>query len=121
MTNEFNKKQITLTSTLYNTYAMKAYNAHFDSKGNIVVKFKIVNNNYGKIDNIDNFNINIKNAKKTTMVSYTKSNYKVTVKGYGEKACTMTIPKSAFKVNKKQIDLRTAKFTISGDVENGSF
>ena len=33
----------------------------------------------------------------------------------------MTIPKSAFKVNKKQIDLRTAKFTISGDVENGSF
>ena len=121
VTNEFNKKQITLTSTLYNTYAMKAYNAHFDSKGNIVVKFKIVNNNYGKIDNIDNFNINIKNAKKTTMVSYTKSNYKVTVKGYGEKACTMTIPKSAFKVNKKQIDLRTAKFTISGDVENGSF
>lgn len=121
VTNEFNKKQITLTNTLYNTYAMKAYNAHFDSKGNIVVKFKIVNNNYGKIDNIDNFNINIKNAKKTTMVSYTKSNYKVTVKGYGEKACTMTIPKSAFKVNKKQIDLRTAKFTISGDVENGSF
>lgn len=121
VSNKYSVKKIDLTGTVYNTCAMKAYDAHFDSKGNIVVKFKIVNNNYGKIDNIPNFKINIKNASKTTVVSYTKANYKVTVKGYGEKACTMTIPKSAFKVNKKQIDLRTAKFAISGDVENGSF
>ena len=121
VSNKYSAKEIDLTGTVYNTCAMKAYDAHFDSKGNIVVKFKIVNNNYGKIDNIPNFKIHIKNASKKTVVSYTKATYKVTVKGYGEKACTMTIPKSAFKINKKQIDLRTAKFTISGDVENGSF
>lgn len=121
VSNKYSAKKIDLTGTVYNTCAMKAYDAHFDSKGNIVVKFKIVNNNYGKIDNIPNFKIHIKNASKKTVVSYTKATYKVTVKGYGEKACTMTIPKSAFKINKKQIDLRTAKFTISGDVENGSF
>lgn len=121
VSNKYSAKKIDLTGTVYNTCAMKAYDAHFNSKGNIVVKFKIVNNNYGKIDNIPNFKINVKNASKKTIVSYSKANYKITVKGYGEKACTMTIPKSAFKVNKKQIDLRTAKFTISGDVENGSF
>ena len=121
VSNKYSAKKITLTSTVYNTCAMKAYDAHFDSKGNIVIKFKIVNNNYGKLDNIPNFNIKIRNASKKNVVAYSKANYKVNVKGYGEKSYTITVPKLAFKVSKNKIDLRTAKITISGETKNGSF
>ena len=52
---------------------MKAYNAKFDSKGNLVVKFMVVNDRYGKINSIPKFKITVKKAKKKTVISYAKA------------------------------------------------
>jgi hypothetical protein len=52
---------------------MKAYNTKFDSKGNLVVKFTVVNDSYGKINSIPKFKITVKNAKKKTVISYAKA------------------------------------------------
>ena len=121
VSNRYKAKKITISSTIYNTYDMKAYDAQFDSKGNIVVKFKIVNNSYGQITDVPKFKINVKNSKNKVIATYSKNSYKVSVKGYGEKACTVTIPKSALKVKKNKVDLRTAKFSITGKFANASF
>ena len=118
--NQYNKKKITVNSTVFNTYDMKAYNAKFDSKGNLVVKFMVVNDSYGKINSIPKFKITVKNNKKKTTVSYTKASYAVIVPSYKGKACTITIPKSCFKVEKNKIDIRTSTIKISGQMANAS-
>ena len=120
VSNQYNSKKITVNSTVFNTYDMKAYNAKFDSKGNLVVKFMVVNDSYGKINSIPKFKITVKNAKKKTVISYAKASYKVIVPSYKGKACTVTIPKSCFKVEKNKIDIRTSTIKISGQMANAS-
>lgn len=120
VSNRYKAKKITVNNTIYNTCNMKAYDAKFDSKGNLVVKFMVVNNSYGKITNIPKFKITVKNSKKKTTVSYSKNSYGVSVKSYKGKSCTVTIPKSCFKVKKDKIDIRTSTITISGRVANAS-
>ena len=120
VSNQYKAKKINVDSTIFNTCDMKAYNAKFDAKGNLVVKFVIVNNSYGKITNIPKFKIKVKNNKKKTTVSYSKNSYIVTIPSYKEKACTVTIPKSCFKTGKDKIDIRTSSITISGRVANSS-
>lgn len=120
VSNQYRAKKIDVDSTIFNTCDMKAYNAKFDSKGNLVIKFVIVNNSYGKITNIPKFKITVKNSKKKTTVSYNKSSYNVTIPSYKDKTCTITIPKSCFKTSKNKIDIRTSSITISGRVANSS-
>lgn len=120
VSNKYKAKKITVNSTIYNTCDMKAYSAKFDSKGNLVVKFMIVNNSYGKITNVPKFKITVKNSKKKTTVSYSKHSYNVTVPSYNKKSCTVIIPKSCFKTNKKNIDIRTSSIIISGHNANAS-
>lgn len=120
VSNQYKSKKISVNSTIFNTYDMKAYNAKFDSKGNLVVKFMIVNNSYGKITNVPKFKITVKNSKKKTTVSYSKHSYNVTVPSYNEKSCTVVIPKSCFKTSKKKIDIRTSSIIISGNDANAS-
>lgn len=62
-----------INSIVFNTYDIKAYNAKFDSKGNLVVKFMVVNDSYGKINSIPKFKITVKKAKKKTVISYAKA------------------------------------------------
>lgn len=118
--NQYKAKKISVNTTIFNTYDMKAYNAKFDSKGNLVVKFMIVNNSYGKITNVPKFKIIVKNSKKKSTVSYSKHSYNVTVPSYNEKSCTVVIPKSCFKTSKKKIDIRTSSIIISGNDANAS-
>ena len=116
--NQYSSKKITISDTLYDTYDMKAYQASFDSNGNLVVKFMIANNSYGKITEVPKFKITVKNGKNKTTASYSKKSYKVSVDSYSAKSYTMTIPKSAFKVNRTKIDLRTSKISITGSQAN---
>ena len=99
---------------------MKAFAASFDEKGNLVVKFKIVNNSYGQITKIPSFRISIKNSSKKTIVNYKDASYKVTVPSYKDKSCTVTIPKSKLAMKKNKIDLRTCKISIIGDFADAS-
>lgn len=119
--NKYNSKKPAISDIPYNTYGMKAYSASFDKKGNLVVKFTVANNSYGKIESIPKFAITVKDTKGNTSVSYKKSSYSVTVKSYSVKNCTVTVPKSSLKKNMKSIDLRTSKITVSGDSANAAF
>lgn len=100
---------------------MKAYHASFDKKGNLVVKFKIVNNSYGQVKKIPNFKISIKTANKKNVANYKKAVYKVTVLSYNDKSCTVKIPKSKLSMKHNQIVLRTCKISITGDFADASF
>ena len=99
----------------YNTYEMKTYSAAFDSKGNLVVKFVVANNSYGKLTKIPDFKITVKDSKKTVVASYKKSSYPISVNSYSEKSYTVVIPKSKLKTKASKIDLRNCSYSISGD------
>ena len=118
--NKYTAKKIAVKDVVYNTSEMKAYNAAFDEKGNLVLKFKLVNNSYGKITNVSKFKVVVKDSAKKTVVSYTKRNYSTSVESYSDKECTIKIPKSALKKNYKNIDLRTAKISITGNFASSS-
>ena len=113
--NKYIGKKLTISDISYNTYGMKAYSAVFDSKGNLVVKFVIANNSYGKLTTIPDFKITVKDSNKKVVVNYKKSSYGVSVKSYSEKSYTVTIPKSKLKKSADKIDLRNCKYTITGD------
>lgn len=118
--NKYSSDKISISDTMYNEYDMKAYSASFDTKGNITVKFIIANNSYGKLENIQNLKVTIKDSQKNTIARYKKNSYPVNVKSYSDKSYTITIPKSALKKSKSKIDLRTSKITITGKTANAS-
>lgn len=112
--NSFKSAKADIQDIPYNTAEMRAYSAAFDKKGNIVVKFMAVNNNYGTISGISNFKVTMKNSKKTTTAIFKKASFAASVPSYKSAAYTVTIPKSCLKTSKNKIDLRTSKFVISG-------
>ncbi len=112
--NSFKSAKADIQDIPYNTAEMRAYSAAFDKKGNIVVKFMAVNNNYGTISGISNFKVTMKNSKKTTTAICKKATFAASVPSYKAAAYTVTIPKSCLKTSKDKIDLRTSKFVISG-------
>ena len=112
--NSFKAAKADIQDIPYNTAEMRAYSAAFDKKGNIVVKFMAVNNNYGTISGISDFKVTMKNSKKTTTAVYKKASFAASVPSYKAAAYTVTIPKSCLKTSKDKIDLRTSKFVISG-------
>lgn len=118
--NKYSGKKLTISDISYNTYGMKAYSASFDSKGNMVVKFQIINNSYGKITSIPKFKITVKDSKKKTVASYSQNSYGTTVSSYDEKSCTITIPKSSLKTSANKIDLRNCRISITGEHANAS-
>lgn len=113
--NKYSAKKLTISDTTYNTYEMKTYSAAFDSKGNLVVKFVVANNSYGKLTKIPDFKITVKDSKKTVVASYKKSSYPISVNSYSEKSYTVVIPKSKLKTKASKIDLRNCSYSISGD------
>ena len=54
---------------------MKAYAASFDAKGNLHLKFKLVNNSYGKITNVSKFKVSVKDSSNKSLVSYSTVSY----------------------------------------------
>lgn len=118
--NKYQAKKITIKDVVYNTSKMKAYAASFDTKGNLHLKFNLVNNSYGKIINVSKFKVFVKDSSNKSLVSYSKNNFKTNVASYSDKDCTIIIPKSALKKSYKKIDLRTAKISISGNFASAS-
>lgn len=118
--NKYTAKKPTVSSNIYNTCNVKAYNAKFDFKGNIVVKFRFVNNSYGKITGVPKFKMTITNKNKKAVAIYSKGNYAISVLSYNQKDCTVVIPKPSLKMKKKNIDLHTCKISITGDFANAT-
>lgn len=120
VSNRFKAKKISVDSAEYDTCSMKAYDASFDKKGNLVVKFVIVNNSYGKIKNIPKFKITVKDSKGKVIATYSKNPYNQTIDGYNSKSCSVTIPKTSLKQSSKKTDLRKCSISITGQLANAS-
>lgn len=116
VSNRFHVAKTDIKDIPYNTVEMKAYDASFDKKGNIIIKFTVVNNNYGAISKIQNFKVTMKSSNKIVTATYKKSVFSVNVPGYHTTTYTVTIPKSYLKTEKNKIDLRTSKFSITGEI-----
>lgn len=116
VSNRFHVAKTDIKDIPYNTVEMKAYDASFDKKGNIIIKFTVVNNNYGAISKIQNFKVTMKSSNKIVTATYKKSVLSVNVPGYHTTTYTVTIPKSYLKTEKNKIDLRTSKFSITGEI-----
>jgi hypothetical protein len=119
--NTYSANQITISDIPYNNYGMKAYAASFDSKGNLVVKFVIANNNVGEITSVSNFKVTVKDSGKKTVATYKKGSYSATVTSYTAKSFSVTIPKSKLKKSASKIDIRTCKFSITGDNSTSTY
>lgn len=116
VSNRFHVAKTDIKDIPYNTVEMKAYDASFDKKGNIIIKFTVVNNNYGAISKIQSFKVTMKSSNKIVTATYKKSVFSVNVPGYHTTTYTVTIPKSYLKTEKNKIDLRTSKFSITGEI-----
>lgn len=112
--NKYSGKKLTISDTTYNQYGLKVYSAYFDNKGNLVVKFMVANNSYGKLTKIPKLKITVKDSKKNVVASFKKNSYTININSYKSKSYTISIPKSSLKKNKDKIDVRTCTFTISG-------
>ena len=112
--NKYSGKKLTISDTTYNQYGLKVYSAHFDNKGNLVVKFMVANNSYGKLTKIPKLKITVKDSKKNVVASFKKNSYAINVNSYKSKRYTISIPKSSLKKSKDKIDVRTCTFKISG-------
>lgn len=112
--NTYSGKKLTISDTTYNQYGLKVYSASFDNKGNLIIKFIVANNSYGKLTKIPKLKITVKDSKKNVVASYKKNSYTINVNSYKSKSYTISIPKSALKKSKDKIDIRTCTITISG-------
>ena len=87
--NKYSGKKLTISDTTYNQYGLKVYSAHFDNKGNLVVKFMVANNSYGKLTKIPKLKITVKDSKKNVVASFKKNSYTINVNSYKSKSYTI--------------------------------
>lgn len=91
---------------------MKAYSASFDSKGNLVIKARFVNNYYYKVTSLKNVKITVKDANGKTIGTYSVKKKAATIAPANTKDFTFTIKKANLK--QKKADLRNATITCDG-------
>ncbi|MCI7107718.1 MAG: Ig-like domain-containing protein [Lachnospiraceae bacterium] len=113
--NKYSASKITTSDVYYGKCAMSAYSASFDTKGNLVVKTKFVNNDYYKVVALKNIKIVVKDGNGKTVGTYKASKKNVTVSSGSTKDITFTIKKSSLK--KKKADLRNCTITCDGIYE----
>lgn len=112
--NKYTAKKLSISDVPYNTYGLKVYSASFDEKGNLVVKFTVANNSYGKLTRIPDLKITVRDSKKNVTADYKKKSFSISVNSYKSKSYTVKISKSGLKKDKNKIDLRTSVITVSG-------
>lgn len=114
--NTYSSKKITSSYVGQNEYAAAAYSAYYKSNGNLVVKFRVVNETDRKLEKIPKFRITITNQKNNGVASYQKSSYKVNVPAHSYKDYTITIKKN--QISGKKADLRNTIIAIEGERVN---
>lgn len=106
--NVFSAKKLSVSSVGVGRYA-QVYNAKYDSKGNLILKVRIVNNTSQRYTQLRNVKIVMKTSSKKTIGTYKLSKKNVTISGYSSKDFSFKISKSNVKV--KNADLRNSKCT----------
>jgi SLAP domain-containing protein len=112
--NKYSATKYTTSNFSYGTYGSAAYAASYDSKGNLVVKVRTINNSGKTISKLKNIKVTVKNASGKTIGTYKLSSKDVSIPSGSVKDFSFTIKKSALKIKKKQ-DLRNAKVSAYAD------
>ncbi len=91
---------------------LQVYEASYDSKGNLVLKCRVVNGTINDIVSLDNIKIKFVTDDNKTIGTYSTSKKKISIPKLSTKDFTLKIEKSKLKM--KKADLRNATYTISG-------
>lgn len=110
--NKYSASKLTVSDVPYGNSAMSAYSASFDSKGNLVIKAKYVNNIGRKVDSLKNIKIVVRDGNKKLVGTYSAKKKNLSVASGSTKDLTFTISKS--KLKKKTADLRNSSITCDG-------
>lgn len=89
--------------------AMQVYRAEYDSKGNLVLLVRVINNTSTKYTQIKGLKVSMVNQKGKAIGSYSLSKKNVTVGSYSTKDFRFVIAKS--KLKDKKADLRNSEVT----------
>lgn len=87
------------------------YKASTDASGNLVCKFRVINNTGNTITKLSDMRISVLNEKKKTVFSYKVGSKPISVSSYKYKDGSITIPKSAVK----KCDLVKADIRFTGE------
>jgi len=110
--NKYSDTKPTVSDITRGSCILHAYSASFDSKGNLVIKARFVNNYYYKVVALNNVKITVKNSSGKTVGTYKTKKKSVSVAPASTKDLSFTISKSSLK--QKKVDLRNADIVCDG-------
>ncbi len=111
--NKFVSAKLTNSEIPYGKASWEAYGASYDEKGNLTIKFRMINNCGHYSEYLKNLSVKVKTAKGSTVASYKEAKKMLYVADQSYKDFSITIPKADLKV-KKTVDLRNAKILTDG-------
>lgn len=88
------------------------YYAEYNSKGDLVLKVRIINNTYQKIAKFKNIKIQVKNPSGKLIGTYSASSKNVSIPSYTCKDLTFVIKKANLKIKIKKADLRNSTVKV---------
>lgn len=111
--NKYSKTRPTTSDVPYGSCAMSAYSASFDSKGNLVIKTRFVNNDYYKTTALENIKIVVRDGNGKLVGQYKARRKSVSAPSHSTKDMSFTINKANLK--KKKADLRNCTIKCAGE------
>lgn len=110
--NKYSATRLTNSQVPSGSASWEAYSASYDSAGNLVIKFRMVNNSGHYSEYLKNLSVKVKTADGKTAASYKASKKNLYVADQGYKDFSITIKKSDLKIQKA--DLRNASISTDG-------
>ena len=110
--NKYTASKPTVSDVVRGDCVMSAYSASFDSKGNLVIKARFVNNYYYKVTALNNIKITVKDSNGKVIGTYSAKKKSTSIAPANTKDFSFTISKSSLK--QKKADLRNATITCDG-------
>ncbi|MFW5646029.1 MAG: Ig-like domain-containing protein [Acetivibrio ethanolgignens] len=110
--NKYTSSKPSVSDVTRGNCVLTAYSASFDSKGNLVIKARFVNNDYYKVTALKDVKITVKDASGKAVGTYSVKKKSAMVPSASTKDFTFTIKKANLK--QKKADLRNATITSDG-------
>lgn len=110
--NKYTATKLTNSQIPNGDASWEAYSASFDASGNLVIKFRMVNNSGHYSEYLKNLKVKVKTAEGKTVATYKSSKKSLYVANQSYKDFSITIKKADLDI--KKADLRNATITTEG-------
>lgn len=112
--NKFTETKLKVSDLTYDQEGvLQVYSASYDSKGNLVIKCRFINNCGYKVTKLEKIKIQMVTDEGKIIGTYTADSKKMTVADGATKDFSVTIKKSKLKI--KKADLRNATYHTDGE------